>query len=133
MTFMLFFTYHYSWVGWKGRSPHYLVISLSITIYILCGKISVLFLWIVFKYGSIKGGGDLGLFLWKFSVKLWPLEQGTFIPHGHHLNNFSRGPINDDIYQTWKLLAFWFQKRYLKQEGPKGPGSLTWGKGQRSH
>ena len=40
----------------------------------------------------------------------------------------------DHFCEVWSKSNEWFQRRRClsKQEGPKGPGSLTWGKGQRS-
>ena len=36
-------------------------------------------------------------------------------PQGHNLNNFDRGPLDDAIYQIWKLWALLFQtRRFLK-------------------
>ena len=34
-------------------------------------------------------------------------------PQGHNLNNLSRGPLDDAIYQIWKLWALLFQTRRL--------------------
>jgi len=31
--------------------------------------------------------------------------RGQFWPQGFNLNNFGRGPLDDVIYQIWKLLA----------------------------
>jgi len=31
--------------------------------------------------------------------------RGQFCPQGHNLNNFGRGPLDDAIYQIWKLWA----------------------------
>ena len=53
--------------------------------------------------------------LFKAFVKLWPPGRGQFWPQGHNLNNFGRGPLDDAIYQIWKLWAIMFQKRrFLK-------------------
>jgi len=39
------------------------------------------------------------------NVKLWPPGRGQFWPKGHNLNNFGRGPLDDALYQIWKLWA----------------------------
>ena len=59
----------------------------------------------------------------------WP----TYATNWNGLNNFDRGPPRDHSCEVWSKSIERFQSRCLsKQEGPEGPGSLTWGKGQRS-
>ena len=36
---------------------------------------------------------------------MWPPGRGQFWPQGHNLNNFGRGPLDDAIYQIWKLIV----------------------------
>jgi len=46
---------------------------------------------------------------------LWPPGRGQFWPQGHNLNNFGSRPLDDAIYQTWKLWALLFPtRRFLK-------------------
>ena len=61
---------------------------------------------------------------------LWP----TYATNWNSFNNFGRGTPRDHSCEVWSKFNEWFQSRSRlnKQEGSKGPGSLTWGKGQRS-
>ena len=46
---------------------------------------------------------------------MWPPGRGQFWPQGHNLNNFGSRPLDDAIYQTWKLWALLFPtRRFLK-------------------
>jgi len=60
----------------------------------------------------------------------WP----TYATNWNGLNNFGRGPHRDHSCEVWSKSNERFQRRRClsKQEGPEGPGSLIWGKGQRS-
>jgi len=61
------------------------------------------------EFGQIPIGGSqkksFDVFLMYFNVKLWPPGHDKFWPHRHNLNNFGRGPLDDVIYQIWKLWA----------------------------
>jgi len=38
-----------------------------------------------------------------YSLTPWP----TYATNQNHLNNFGKGPLDDAIYQIWKLWALW--------------------------
>ena len=39
--------------------------------------------------------------------------RGQCWPHGHNLNNFGRGPLDDVIHQIWKLWSCTFRQEYF--------------------
>jgi len=72
----------------------------------------------------------LKIAFWKvIFFTLWP----TFATNWNGLNNFGRGPSRNHSCKVWsKSNRFRGKVVWMKQEGPKGPRSLTWGKGQGS-
>jgi len=65
----------------------------------------------------ISGSGEEDVWTFPFIIqcKIVPPGWGQFWPHGHNLNNFGRGPLDDVIYQIWKLWTLSFQtRRFLK-------------------
>jgi len=61
------------------------------------------------EFGQIPNSGSREDVVWTFPYiiqrKIVTSGQGQFWPEGHNLNNFGRGPLDDTIYQTWKLWA----------------------------
>ena len=61
------------------------------------------------KFGQIPISGSKEDVVWSFSYiiqcKIMTPARGQFWPQGHNLNNFGRGPLDDAIYQIWKLWA----------------------------
>jgi len=44
---------------------------------------------------------------------MWPIGQGHFLPQGHVvINNFGRGPLDDVIYQIWKIWVMWLKTTF---------------------
>ena len=44
--------------------------------------------------------------LCSYVSNLWPPGRGPFWPHGHHMNNFGRGPLGGATYEISKLCTF---------------------------
>jgi len=61
------------------------------------------------KFGQIPISGlreeVVCSFRYIIECKIVTPDRGQFCPQGHNLNNFGRGPLNDAIYQIWKLWA----------------------------
>jgi len=71
------------------------------------------------EFGQNTISGSREDVVWTFSniiqCKIVTPRRGQFWPQGHNLNNFVRGPLDDAIYQIWKLWALYFQTwRFLK-------------------
>jgi len=72
------------------------------------------------QFGQIPISGSREEVVWTFpyiiQCKILTPGADQFRPQGHNLNNFGRGPLDDAIYQIWKLLALYFQtRRFLKK------------------
>jgi len=64
-------------------------------------------------FGQIPISGSWEDVVWTFHYAMQPLGQGQFWPQGHNLNSFGRGPLDDAIYQIWKLWALKFSTSYF--------------------
>jgi len=73
---------------------------------------------IIVEFGqklAVQEKRSFELFLIYFNVKCWPPRAGSILTPRPNLNNFGRGPLDDAMYQKWKLWALLFQTRkYLK-------------------
>jgi len=62
-----------------------------------------------FDKGQIPISGSREGVVWSFpyiiQCKIMTPGRRQFWPQGHNLNNFGRGPLDDAIYQIWKLWA----------------------------
>ena len=67
----------------------------------------------LFSYGSFKGEG-VWIFLCYSILNCNHKCVAKFDPMGIISTMFGRGPLDDPKYQIWKLLALWFQTRFLK-------------------
>ena len=53
------------------------------------------------EFGQIPISGSREEVIWSFPY----IIQCKIVTPGHNLNNFDRGPLDDAIYQIWKLWA----------------------------
>jgi len=100
----------------------------------LSGAVVTHQLWEQEVPGSISGSGK-GFYVWFFVLLLcfYFLSINTLF-----VTKFCNSFCNANLYSILNILQdLWpiirvDRPSIFKQEGPKGPGSLTWGKGQRS-
>jgi len=64
---------------------------------------------ILIEFGQIAISGSRVKVVWSFPYKIQckivTPGRGQFWHEGHTLNNFGRGPLDNAIYQIWKLWA----------------------------